>query len=85
MCPINVYSKLMIADIKMPRLSRPPLPSSPDYLPALRGLAETYIVQAVVFLQEFVDKLCGAMLTRAAQLRPGLAGIWRLLGEACSQ
>ena len=56
MCPSSIYSKLMIDDIKMPRLSRPPLPSSPDYLPTLRGLAETYIAQAVVFLQEFVDK-----------------------------
>ena len=99
LCPDSVYSQLMIAEIKQ-KLGyhseaisdyNQLLSASPDYLPALRGLAETYLAQAGVFLEQFVDKNVVdcveaglTVLTRAAVVRPGLAGTWRLMGELCS-
>ena len=94
----NVYSRLMIADIKQ-RLGHHHdavtdyeylLEASPNYLPALRGLGETYLAMAVQYQQQFVDDnvldcvTSGlAVLTRAAVVRSELAGTWRLLGETC--
>ena len=91
------YSRLMIADIKQ-KLGHHRdaildythlLDSAPDYLPALRGLGETHLALAGLHLQQFVDlnvldscRHALAALTRAAVLRPGMAGTWRLLGEA---
>ena len=67
------------------------LQSAPEYLPALRGLGETSLALAEVHLQQFVDKnvldcieKSMSALTRAAVIRPGMAGTWRLLGEAAS-
>ena len=94
----QVYSRLMIADIKQ-RLGHHQeavvdyqllLTTEPDYLPALRGLGETYLALAAQYLSQFVDGnvldsvAAGlAVLTRAAQVRSDLAGTWRLLGETC--
>ena len=95
----SVYSKLMIADIKQKLGYHQDaindydtlLQSAPEYLPALRGLGETFLALAEVNLQQFVDKnvldcieKSMSALTRAAVIRPGMAGTWRLLGEAAS-
>ena len=94
----NVYSRLMIADIKQ-RLGHHQeavsdyhtlLSTSPDYLPALRGLGETCLAMAAQYLHQFVDGnvldcvTSGlAVLTRAAVVKSDLPGTWRLLGETC--
>ena len=93
----SLYSRLMIADIRQ-KLGyhqdaiadyNELLENNPDYLPALRGLGETQISLAYVNLQQFVDlnvldccESALSALTRAALLQPGMAGTWRLLGEA---
>jgi len=97
--PDTVYSKLMIAGIKH-KLGHYQdaiadyqglLINNPDYLPALRGEGESQLALGQTFLDQFVDKnvvdcIQSALhvLTRAALVRPGLAGTWRLLGEAGS-
>ena len=93
----SLYSRLMIADIRQKLGYHQDaiadyselLENNPDYLPALRGLGETQISLAYVNLQQFVDRnvldCCQSslsVLTRAALLQPGMAGTWRLLGEA---
>ena len=95
----SLYSRLMIADIRQKLGYHQDaiadyselLENNPDYLPALRGLGETQISLAYVNLQQFVDRnvldCCQSslsVLTRAALLQPGMAGTWRLLGEAAS-
>merc|ERR1719483_146470 len=62
-----------------------------DYLPALRGEGESQLALGQSYLDQFVDinvvdcvQSAVKVLTRAAVVRPGLAGTWRLLGEAGS-
>jgi len=97
LAPDTVYSKLMIAGIKH-KLGhfqdavtdyQSLLLNNPDYLPALRGEGESQLALGHTYLDQFVDRNvvdCAQaalqVLTRAATVRPGLAGTWRLLGEA---
>ena len=95
----SLYSRLMIADIRQKLGYHQDaiadyselLENNPDYLPALRGLGETHISLAYLNLKQFVDlnvldccESAISALTRAAILQPGMAGTWRLLGEAAS-
>ncbi len=61
-----------------------------DYVPALKGLAETILSQAGDYQTDgFVGRLvdcCSSIfepLVRAAQIQPGLACLWSLLGNVC--
>eukprot|EP00092_Neocalanus_flemingeri_P033930 GFUD01036895.1.p1 GENE.GFUD01036895.1~~GFUD01036895.1.p1 ORF type:complete len:1307 (+),score=422.74 GFUD01036895.1:54-3974(+) len=99
LAPDSVYSRLMIAGIKH-KLGhyqdaiadyQTLLLTNPDYLPALRGEGESQLALGYSYLDQFVDRNavdCAEsalhVLTRAATVRPGLAGTWRLLGEAGS-
>jgi len=97
--PSSVYSRLMIAGIKhklghyhdaindYQELNC----MNTEYLPALRGEGESHLALAQLYLEQFVDKnvidcvqAALSVLTKAASIRPGLAGTWRLLGEAGS-
>jgi len=62
-----------------------------DYVPALKGLGETYLNQARSALQQdfngkAVDCVMEAIhvLARAVQCRPGLSCLWKLLGDCCT-
>ena len=97
--PDSVYSCLMIAGIKH-KLGQYRdaiadyeniLAKNPDYLPALRGEGESQLALGHLYLDQFVDRNvvdCAEaaihVLTKAASVRPSLAGTWRLLGEAGS-
>ncbi|KAL9987357.1 hypothetical protein ACROYT_G001647 [Oculina patagonica] len=62
-----------------------------DYVPALKGLGETYLNQARAALQQdfngkAVDCVMEAInvLARAVQCRPGLSCLWKLIGDCCT-
>ncbi|XP_068693840.1 tetratricopeptide repeat protein 37-like isoform X1 [Montipora foliosa] len=62
-----------------------------DYVPALKGLGETYLNQARTAIEQnfngkAVDCVLEAVgvLARAVQHRPGLSCLWKLLGDCCT-
>ncbi|XP_020629636.1 tetratricopeptide repeat protein 37-like isoform X1 [Orbicella faveolata] len=62
-----------------------------DYVPALKGLGETYLNQARSALQQdfngkAVDCVMEAInvLARAVQCRPGFSCLWKLIGDCCT-
>ncbi|MBN3316771.1 TTC37 protein, partial [Atractosteus spatula] len=62
-----------------------------EYVPALKGLGECYLSMARAAMETFLDaravdyiELAVEYLFRAAQLRPDLSCLWKLLGDACS-
>ncbi|KAM4707819.1 superkiller complex protein 3 [Discoglossus pictus] len=62
-----------------------------EYVPALKGLGECYIMLAKSALADFldgkaVDSIENALefLTRAVKHRPDLLCLWKLLGDACT-
>ena len=66
------------------------LADNPGYVPALKGLGETFLSQMNDYLTEgftgrVMDCFTSAMdlLVRAAQLQPQLACIWSLMGHLC--
>ncbi|XP_061478349.1 superkiller complex protein 3 isoform X4 [Rhineura floridana] len=67
------------------------LKKSKDYVPALKGLGECYLMMAKIALVDFLDgkaldyieKSLG-FLARAAKHRPEVSCLWKLLGDACS-
>ncbi|XP_074648800.1 tetratricopeptide repeat protein 37-like [Tubulanus polymorphus] len=67
------------------------LSKSPDYIPALKGLAETHLQIARRSLNQFfhgraVDHCQSAIgiLVQAASMRPDLSSLWKCLGDACT-
>ncbi|XP_069137889.1 tetratricopeptide repeat protein 37-like isoform X1 [Argopecten irradians] len=67
------------------------LDRSPNYVPALKGVGETYILLARSHLsQSFYGRTrenCEnalLFLTRAATHRPDLSCLWKLMGDACT-
>ncbi|CAI9726438.1 repeat 37 [Octopus vulgaris] len=95
----SVYSQYMIAFIKQilglyseaVTEYKVILEKEPDYVPALKGVGETLLLQAKSFISRFLDKrildaceeaIC--YLTRAASQRPDLSCIWKMLGDACT-
>lgn len=68
------------------------LDHTPDYVPALKGLAETMLNQAVEyqtdgFTKRVVDCCSKAigLLVKASSLNPHLACVWSLMGVICLQ
>nr|XP_058948066.1 tetratricopeptide repeat protein 37-like [Pocillopora verrucosa] len=62
-----------------------------DYVPAMKGLGETYLNQARSALQQdfngkAVDCVMAAIhvLARAVQCKPGLSCLWKLIGDCCT-
>ncbi|XP_063956194.1 tetratricopeptide repeat protein 37-like [Lytechinus pictus] len=67
------------------------LSTTPDYVPALSGQGETYILMAKAALHEFFNargvsyiQEAITVLTRAVLLRSDICGLWKLLGDACT-
>ncbi|KAK3788293.1 hypothetical protein RRG08_027026 [Elysia crispata] len=67
------------------------LQKSPTYVPALKGISESFIQLAKQNLSQCLDGLAQSHLedaiaytTRAASLRPDLSCLWKLMGDACS-
>ncbi|XP_030832787.1 tetratricopeptide repeat protein 37 [Strongylocentrotus purpuratus] len=67
------------------------LGKTPDYVPALSGQGETYILMAKAALFDFFNARAVSyiqnaitVLTRAVLLRPDLCSLWKLLGDACT-
>lgn len=66
------------------------LSRTPDYIPALKGLAETIFCQATDYqAYGFVGRVVDCcsrileLLVRSAQIQPYLVSIWSLLGQVC--
>ena len=66
------------------------LDQTPEYIPALKGLADTLFCQATDYQTNgFTGRLvdcCSRMLTllvRAAQLQPNLSCLWSMMGQVC--
>ncbi|MEE6508118.1 hypothetical protein FKM82_019100 [Ascaphus truei] len=64
---------------------------SGEYVPALKGLGECYLMLAKSALADFLDgkavdiiEKAVEFLTRAVQHRPDLLCLWKLLGDACT-
>uniref|UniRef100_A0A8C3RNX7 Tetratricopeptide repeat domain 37 n=1 Tax=Chelydra serpentina TaxID=8475 RepID=A0A8C3RNX7_CHESE len=67
------------------------LKKSKEYVPALKGLGECYLMMAQAALADYLD---GKVLdyveqaleyfTRAAKHRPDVSCLWKLLGDACT-
>ena len=94
----SIYSSYQIASLKqiMGEYSEAVvafevvLGQRPDYVPALKGLAETVLNQATDYLTDgFTGRVvdcCSkalALLVKASRLNPHLACIWSLMGNAC--
>ncbi|XP_078313322.1 superkiller complex protein 3-like [Crassostrea virginica] len=97
--PKSLYSLFMIACIKQ-TLSmlteaieeyKLILKDSPDYVPALKGLGETYVLLAKHHLSQGFNARAKLNcqdalqhLTRAVCHRPDLSCIWKLMGDSCT-
>ncbi|KAL3865870.1 hypothetical protein ACJMK2_043219 [Sinanodonta woodiana] len=67
------------------------LDRSPNYVPALKGLGETYLLRARAKVTHFLDgqaknnaQEAVHFLARAAIHRPDLSCLWKLMGDACT-
>ncbi|XP_054842849.1 SKI3 subunit of superkiller complex protein [Eublepharis macularius] len=67
------------------------LKKSKDYVPALKGLGECYLMLAKSALADYLDgkaldyiEQSLYFLARAAKHRPEVSCLWKLLGDACS-
>ncbi|XP_053375489.1 tetratricopeptide repeat protein 37-like [Mercenaria mercenaria] len=67
------------------------LEKSPNYVPALKGVGETYVLVAKSLLSKFFHgrardtaQLAVLHLSRAATIRPDLSCLWKLIGDACT-
>lgn len=67
------------------------LDKSPNYVPALKGIGETYVQVARSLLSKFFDgrardtcQLAVGQLFRAVSFRPDLSCLWKLIGDACT-
>ncbi|XP_042305349.1 tetratricopeptide repeat protein 37 isoform X2 [Sceloporus undulatus] len=67
------------------------LKKSKDYIPALKGLGECYLMMAKTALADYLDgkalnyiEQSLDFLARAAKLRPEVSCLWKLLGDACT-
>ncbi|XP_062985670.1 superkiller complex protein 3 isoform X2 [Elgaria multicarinata webbii] len=67
------------------------LKKSNDYVPALKGLGECYLMMAKMALADYLDgkaldyiEQSLGFLARAAKHRPEVSCLWKLLGDACS-
>ncbi|XP_015779373.1 PREDICTED: tetratricopeptide repeat protein 37-like [Acropora digitifera] len=67
------------------------LEMQPDYVPALKGLGETYLNQARSAIEQdlngkAVDCVLEAItvLAQAIKYKPGLSCLWKLLGDCCT-
>ncbi|NWR58481.1 TTC37 protein, partial [Bucorvus abyssinicus] len=67
------------------------LKTTEEYVPALKGLGECYLMLARAALNNFFDrKAVGYIeqalefLTRAAKQRPDVSCLWKLLGDTCT-
>lgn len=96
--PLSTYSSYQIASIKQIMGENAEaviafealLKQTPDYVPALKGLAETVLNQAIDYLTDgftgrTVDCCTKAfdLLVRASRLNSHLACVWALLGQVC--
>ncbi|CAH1796878.1 unnamed protein product [Owenia fusiformis] len=97
--PSSMYARYQIATIKqsLGQLAeavaeyKSVLEIEPTYVPALKGVGETYLLLVKSSLQNCfygraVDECQQAisMLTSAASVRPDLGCVWKLLGDACT-
>ena len=64
---------------------------SPTYVPALKGLSESLLSSAAENLEAHLNlksldqtKEALVILVQAASIQPGLACLWKLMGEACT-
>ncbi|XP_034296590.1 superkiller complex protein 3 isoform X2 [Pantherophis guttatus] len=67
------------------------LEKSKDYVPALKGLGECYLMMAKSALANYLDgkaldyiEQSLEFLARAAKYRPEVSCLWKLLGDACN-
>ncbi|XP_015685123.1 tetratricopeptide repeat protein 37-like, partial [Protobothrops mucrosquamatus] len=67
------------------------LEKSKDYVPALKGLGECYLMMAKSVLANYLDgkaldyvEESLDFLARAAKYRPEVSCLWKLLGDACN-
>uniref|UniRef100_A0A8C6V660 SKI3 subunit of superkiller complex n=1 Tax=Naja naja TaxID=35670 RepID=A0A8C6V660_NAJNA len=67
------------------------LEKSKDYVPALKGLGECYLMMAKSALANYLDgkaldyiEQSLDFLARAAKYRPDVSCLWKLLGDACN-
>ncbi|XP_063151480.1 superkiller complex protein 3 [Candoia aspera] len=67
------------------------LEKSKDYVPALKGLGECYLMMAKSALADYLDgkaldyiEQSLDFLARAAKYRPEVSCLWKLLGDACN-
>ncbi|KAL8583667.1 hypothetical protein ACOMHN_037390 [Nucella lapillus] len=99
LCPDSIYSLYQMASIKQTLGSlreaveeySPILDRAPHYVPALKGLGETYLQIAQRYLSQgllglAVDTCQKALtcLTRAATHRPDMSCLWKLMGDCCT-
>lgn len=100
--PMSLYSLYMIACIKqtLSLLSearddyKEILKGSPNYVPALKGLGETYVLLAKHHFSQGFNGFNGRAklncqdalqcLTRAVCHRPDLSCLWKLMGDSCT-
>ncbi|KAJ7335765.1 hypothetical protein JRQ81_013706 [Phrynocephalus forsythii] len=67
------------------------LKTTKDYVPALKGLGECYLMMAKTALADYLDgkaldyiEQSLGFLARAAKHRPEVSCLWKLLGDACT-
>uniref|UniRef100_A0ABM5FT79 Superkiller complex protein 3 n=1 Tax=Pogona vitticeps TaxID=103695 RepID=A0ABM5FT79_9SAUR len=67
------------------------LKTTKDYVPALKGLGECYLMMAKTALVDYLDgkaldyiEQSLGFLARAAKHRPEVSCLWKLLGDACT-
>ncbi|GAB1600098.1 tetratricopeptide repeat protein 37-like [Argonauta hians] len=97
--PDSIYSQYMISFIKQTlglyteavTEYKLILEKEPKYVPALKGIGETLLLQAKSFISRFLDhRVLDACeeailyITRAATQRPDLSCLWKMLGDACT-
>ncbi|KAK3606262.1 hypothetical protein CHS0354_037938 [Potamilus streckersoni] len=97
--PDSMYSYFQIASIKQTlglytdaiNEYKLLLDRSPNYVPALKGLGETYLLRARAKVNHFLDGQAKSnaqeavhYLARAAIHRPDLSCLWKLIGDACT-
>uniref|UniRef100_A0A8C5M4M7 SKI3 subunit of superkiller complex n=2 Tax=Leptobrachium leishanense TaxID=445787 RepID=A0A8C5M4M7_9ANUR len=96
--PESVYSAYKIASIKQTlgtykeaaQEYEQILKKAADYVPALKGLGECYLMLAKSALADFLDSRALSLiekalqcLARAIQQRPDLVCLWKVIGDAC--
>ncbi|XP_060595460.1 tetratricopeptide repeat protein 37-like [Ruditapes philippinarum] len=99
LCPDSMYCLFQMASIKQTLGTYTEaieeykiiLEKSPNYVPALKGVGESYVLVAKSLLWKFFHgrardtaQLAVLHLSRAATIRPDMSCLWKLIGDACT-